>query len=331
MSDSSTAPFVEHVRELRRRVLWSLTFVCLGAGVGYLLYEKLLFILQQPYGRELYYTTPTGALSFLIKVCVTFGFIVGLPVVTYQILAFIAPVAKIQTRRTIAGYLFASVSLAAAGVFFAYFISLPAALHFLVNFGNPESVQALITANEYFNFVLAYLAGFALLFQIPLLVLAINRITPLKPLKLLGGIKYVVLASFIVAAVLTPTPDPFNQAIMAGPMVLLYLISVGLVAAFGSHKPLRYAAPEPLVARIPEHLQSRPKTAAPMAAASPAVKSPAYSGVLPSRLVRDMIVPPGQESESISPGKSSRQDAAKGVAKIRPVYISDFRFPSKIG
>jgi sec-independent protein translocase protein TatC len=236
MAQAETAPFFEHIRELRRRIMWSLLFIGVGAGVGYYLYEKLLYVLQLPYGHELYYTTPTGALSFLIKVCLTFGFIVGLPMLTYQLLAFIAPIAKMHTRRIIALYLLASVSLAAAGIGFAYFVSLPAALHFLVNFGNPDSVQALITANEYFNFVLSYLAGFAVLFQIPLIMMGVNRITPQKPLKLLKGTKYVVLLSFIVAAILTPTPDPFNQAIMAGPMIVLYLASIGLVAVFGRQK-----------------------------------------------------------------------------------------------
>lgn len=233
MATAGSAPLIEHVRELRRRSLWSVAFVLAGAAVGYFLYDAILAILQMPYGQELYYTTPTGALSFLIKVCLTFGFVVGLPVMAYHLLSFIAPVARIQTRRVIAGYLLASIGLAAAGIGFAYFVSMPAALHFLVNFGNPESVKALINANEYFNFVLSYLAGFAVLFQIPLLMMGINRITPLKPMKLLAGIKYVILVSFIVSAILTPTPDPFNQTIMAAPMVVLYLLSVGLVAVFG--------------------------------------------------------------------------------------------------
>lgn len=239
MPQAGTATFLEHIFELRRRIVFSLMFIGFGAGIGYLLYNKLLYILQLPYGQELYYTAPTGALSFLIRVCLTFGFIIGLPVLIYHLLTFIAPVVKIHTRKMIVVYSFASIALAITGISFAYFVSLPAALHFLVNFGNPESVQALITANEYFNFVLAYLAGFAVLFQIPLIMIGINRLTPQKPLKLLKSTKYVVLLSFIVAAILTPTPDPFNQTIMAGPMIVLYLLSVGFVAMLGLREKRR--------------------------------------------------------------------------------------------
>lgn len=122
-----------------------------------------------------------------------------------------------------------SVVLAIAGILFAYFVSLPASLHFLTTFGSGD-IQAIITANEYFNFVLAYVAGFAILFQVPLVIMFINRMTPLPPKKLLGGTRYIIVISFILAAVITPTPDPMNQAIMAGPIIALYIFSIVLVA-----------------------------------------------------------------------------------------------------
>lgn len=312
MTTAQAVPLLEHIRELRRRVMWSVAFVLLGAGLGYLLYDQLLYVLQLPYGGDLYYTTPTGALSFLIKVCLAFGFVIGLPVATYHLLAFIAPVARLHTRRMIAAYLFASLLLAVAGVGFAYFVSLPAALHFLTSFGNPSSVQALITANEYFNFVLAYVAGFAFLFQIPLLIMAINRMTPLKPLKLLGGIKYVVLLSFIVAAILTPTPDPVNQAIMAGPMVVLYLFSIGLVALFGRRVD---------VVAVDSEVQ-------------------AAARALPDSLVKEIAAPPAQPLEqelvsdvviqrTLKPARASLQHPPRKAQQAYPSQnrplISDFR------
>jgi sec-independent protein translocase protein TatC len=118
--------------------------------------------------------------------------------------------------------------LAFAGVLFAYFVSLPAALHFLAKFGG-AGVQSLITVDEYFNFALAYLAGFALLFQLPLLILFVNRIKPLTPGKMMGAQRFVILISFIVAAILTPTPDPFNQLLMAAPAIVLYQIGIIMV------------------------------------------------------------------------------------------------------
>lgn len=122
-----------------------------------------------------------------------------------------------------------SYALACLGMAFAYFVSLPASLHFLTTFGDSGDIHALITANEYFNFVLTYVAGFAILFQVPLIITFTNRVTPLPPKKLLGATRYVIVLSFIVAAIITPTPDPMNQAIMAGPIILLYLLSVCIV------------------------------------------------------------------------------------------------------
>jgi len=225
-----TATFAEHIHELRKRLMWSLLFVAIGAGVGYMLHEKILQVLQQPLNEKLYYTTPTGAFSFIIRICCVFGFVVALPMVVYQTFAFFEPLVKVRTRRLFALFVVASVVLASIGIAFAYFISLPASLHFLVNFGSHSgNIQALITANEYFNFVFAYIAGFAVLFQLPLLLIFINKIKPLTPSKLIGATRYVVLASFIVAAIITPTPDPINQLLMAGPIILLYFLSSCLV------------------------------------------------------------------------------------------------------
>lgn len=223
--------FAEHIYELRRRLMWSLLFVAVGAGLGYVLHDRIVWLLQQPLGEQLYYTTPTGAFSFIIKVCCVFGFIVSLPVVIYQAFGFFEPLVPAKTRRSLLWYVFVSVLLACAGIAFAYFISLPAALHFLVNFGSSAGdIQALITAEEYFNFVLAYIAGFAALFQLPLVITFINKVTPLKPSQLLGGTRYVILGSFVVSAIITPTPDPMNQALMAGPIILLYFATVVVIA-----------------------------------------------------------------------------------------------------
>jgi sec-independent protein translocase protein TatC len=229
MAAEAAVTFAEHIQELRKRLMWSLFFVAIGAGVGYVLHNKLLILLQHPLHQKLYYTTPTGAFSFIIKVCTVFGLIVALPAVLYHGFAFFQPLIKNKTKRAILTYVFLSVFLACLGIMFAYFISLPAALNFLVHFGSDGGIQSLITANEYFNFVLAYIAGFAVLFQLPLIISFINRVTPLTPSKLMGGTRYVVLGSFVIAAIITPTPDPFNQALMAGPIILLYFVSACVV------------------------------------------------------------------------------------------------------
>lgn len=226
---TDSATFAEHISELRTRFMWILLFVAMGAGIGYVLNDTLMRILQKPLHDSLYYTNPGGAFSFVMKLCVVFGIVFALPILSYHIFAFFGPLISNKTKRSTVLYISMSVILAICGMLFAYFISLPASLNFLTNFGGGD-IHALITANEYFNFVLAYVAGFAVLFQVPLIITFINRMTPLPPKKLIGATRYVVVFSFIIAAIITPTPDPMNQSIMAGPIIALYLLSVCIVA-----------------------------------------------------------------------------------------------------
>jgi len=111
------------------------------------------------------------------------------------------------------------------GVSFAYFVSLPAALYFLGEFGSAQ-VQSLISTDAYFSFVTRYLLGFGILFQLPLILLLVNAISPMSPRHLMWYQRYVIVLSFVLAAIITPTPDPLNQAIMAVPVILLYQVSV---------------------------------------------------------------------------------------------------------
>lgn len=242
-------PFIEHVHELRQRLFISLTAVFLGSCAGYALSDQLFAILRRPLHQTLFYTTPTGAFSFVIKLSLLFGVIVALPVILYQIIRFLSPLMQRVTRRYVALVLTFSLILAAAGIASAYFVSLPSALHFLTNF-HSDDIKSLITANEYFNFVLAYLAGSALLFQLPLVMMVINKITPLQPRKLMSVERYVILGSFIIGAILTPTPDPVNQSLMSVPIIITYQIGVVLVWLTNRSKR-RHAAPAPLFPEIP--------------------------------------------------------------------------------
>jgi sec-independent protein translocase protein TatC len=162
----------------------------------------------------------------------------------YQIGKFISP-SFVRYKGRILRLLLFSVILASLGVLFAYYVSLPAALHFLANV-DTQDLQSIITVNEYLNFVIGYVAGFALLFQLPLLMLFINRIKPLRPGRLMRIQRWVILISFIVAAFLTPTPDPINQAIMAFPIILLYQFSIGLIWFVNRRRKITAAEPAPV-------------------------------------------------------------------------------------
>ena len=221
-------PFLEHVYELRGRLAWCVVALLIGTTIGYFIKDQLLQLLVAPLGQTLYYTSPGGGFSLIVQLCLGFGVIFAVPVLIFHIIRFLAPVLPNYSLRFLIIILLASCALVSMGVVFAYFVSLPAALYFLNEFSN-DQVQALISTDTYMSFVALYLAGFAVLFQLPLLLLIINSVAPLKPKKLLVNAKWVLLASFIIAAIITPTPDPFNQTIMAGPIVILYLLSILLV------------------------------------------------------------------------------------------------------
>lgn len=255
-------PFSEHVRELRLRLLYTVATLFIGGAVGYAIHGSLFRLIRQPLHEQLYYTTPMGGFNATIKISILFGLVVTIPVFVYQVGKFLSPAFKrhIRTNRII----FFPILLAAMGVSFAYFVSLPAALHFLANVDSKD-LQSLITVNEYLNFVFAYVAGFALIFQLPLVLLFINRIKPQRPSGLMRIQRYVILFSFIVAAILTPTPDPVDQIIMASPIILLYQVSIVLIWLVNRRDkdimneptpvvatPVAYSAPAPVLAPSPQ-------------------------------------------------------------------------------
>ena len=133
-----------------------------------------------------------------------------------------------KLRQSTLLYFGAAAVLPIIGVLFAYFVSLPGALHFLTGM-ELKNIQAMLTVDSYLGFVMTYLIGAALLFQIPLLLTIINRFTPLKPSKLMKTQRYVIVAAFILAAIISPTPDILNQLLFAVPIIAMYELGVILV------------------------------------------------------------------------------------------------------
>lgn len=218
----------DHLSELRNRILLCLFFFIIFSALSYSFHSQLTELLLLPFGRPIYFTSPTGGFSLLINVSLLFGFLLSLPVIIYQLFSFTSPIFSKHSQRVLFITVLASLFLMIAGVLFAYFVCLPAAFHFLGGFES-EGVRSMVTSNEYFGFVMRYILGFGLIFQLPLILLLIDYAFPLNRKKLIQYSGYVVLASFIASAILTPTPDPINQAIMAIPIILLYYLSVIII------------------------------------------------------------------------------------------------------
>jgi sec-independent protein translocase protein TatC len=222
--------FHDHFVELKGRLFWVAVYFAIFSGLVYPYFAQVSSLLMSPLGGEpLYYTTPSGGLSFIIKVCMYVGLIATMPVAIFHIYKFIVPVMGKKRSHSVASYTIISFLLAVTGVLFAYLVSLPAALHFLTNF-DISGVSPLLTVDSYLSFIIAYLVAGALLFQLPLLMLMIDGVTPLKPKKLMGYQRQMIVGSFVIAAVVSPTPDVINQSILAAPIVVMYQIGVAIIA-----------------------------------------------------------------------------------------------------
>lgn len=220
---------MDHVAELRGRLFWVAVAFVISAGAAYPFYHQIVQTIVAPLGgQELYYTTPAGGLSLIIKVCMYVGMIGMMPVFVYQLYRFISPVMHKNSARSIILYTISSVLLAGVGIAFAYFISLPASLYFLTNI-EVNQVSALLTLDAYLSFIAAYIIAGALLFQLPLIMMIVNSITPLPPKRLMGYQRIVIVGAFIISAIISPTPDAVNQSLLAAPIVIMYQIGIGIV------------------------------------------------------------------------------------------------------
>lgn len=221
-------PLHEHISELRNRLFVICISIAIGSTIGFIFRDELQKILIAPLGEKLYYTSPAGGFNFIFQLIIYFSLIFAFPVFIYNLVRFLQPVLPGASKKQVWILTFSSMFLGVLGALFAYFLSLPAALHFLSNFAD-QSLESLITTQDYLSFLGIYLLGFILIFQIPLFIYLANNVTPLPPSKLMGGLRIVIVTSIIASAIITPTTDPINLAIMAVPMIILYLFAIFIV------------------------------------------------------------------------------------------------------
>lgn len=221
--------FMDHLQELKGRFFWVAIAFVGASALAYPRFNDIVNFLTQPLGNQkLYYLTVAGGFSFMIKICMYVGVIAVLPVIIYHLYKFITPVMNKNRSRSVLLYTLSSSLLALSGIAFSYFIILPAALKFLTGI-NINHIDSMLTIDSYLSFVMAYVVAGALLFQLPLVMLIINSVNPLSPKKLMGYQRHMIVASFILAAVLSPTPDVVNQTLLAAPVVVMYQIGIFMI------------------------------------------------------------------------------------------------------
>lgn len=220
---------MDHVRELRTRIIVCAVVLIAGGVVGYLFYTPILEWLRSPLGESLYYNTPAGSFNFILKVSSMIGILAAVPFIIFQLIMFVQPVFKERLSASrIVVYTVSSILLAVAGACFAFYVILPGALKFFAGF-QVEGLSALIDANNYLNFVINAIVTFMLVFQIPLLMVIIDRIKPISPKKLFAAEKYVILGGLLVSLVVPFALDLTTCLLIASPIIILYNLSVGLI------------------------------------------------------------------------------------------------------
>jgi len=223
-------PLVDHLEELRQRVLRSLLAVVLAALGCLLAVKPLVTLLERPAGSIHFLQLAPGEFLFVsFKVAGYAGLTLALPYVLYEGLAFVMPGLTRRERRLIAPAVAGSACLFLAGLAFAWWALVPAALRFLVSYG-ADVVEPLWSIERYLDFVLLLMLATGLAFQLPVLQLLLGLFGLITWRRMLAAWRWVVLAAALAGAVLTPSTDPITMLLLAGAITALFLIGVGLVA-----------------------------------------------------------------------------------------------------
>ncbi len=223
-------PLTDHLEELRQRILHSLIAIVLAAGLCLVAVKQLVRILETPAGSIRFLQLAPGEFLFVsIKVAGYAGLTAALPYIIYQGLSFILPGLTKKEKRLIAPAVAGSAILFFAGLFFAWWALIPAALKFLVSYG-ADVVEPIWSIERYLDFVLLLMLSTGLAFQLPVLQMLLGVLGLVQWQKMLRAWRFVVMAAALAGAVLTPSTDPITMLLLASAITGLFFIGVGLVA-----------------------------------------------------------------------------------------------------
>jgi sec-independent protein translocase protein TatC len=221
---------MEHLDELRKRIVHSAAYLALGFIVAWIFKDWLLNFLQAPLlkiGKTLVFTHPMDALNLYLQVALLGGAILASPFILFQVWLFIAPGLYQKEKRFVWPFMLATVGLFLAGASFGYFFVLPGAIKILI-IQMGHNFTPMITIEDYSSFFLSIILGLGISFELPILIFFLAMFGIVSPKFLWKNIRYAILAVFIVAAVICPSPDPWTMCIYAVPMLALYVIGIGV-------------------------------------------------------------------------------------------------------
>ncbi len=223
---------LEHLRELRNRVIKSALALIVTTLASFLFWERILGWLLAPARVDhpefkLTIFSPTETIGVIFKIGLYGGLIMASPVIIYQFFAFVVPGLTPKERKMIFPGLLGVVLFLLAGMAFAYYVILPASLGFLLDIGGSQ-FDAKIGAQQYLDFATRIIFWVGIAFEMPMVLALAARFRLVRPKQLLSFWRYAIVIIFVIAAVITPTPDPFNQSLVAGPLFFLYFIGIFL-------------------------------------------------------------------------------------------------------
>lgn len=235
---SGEMPFLDHLEELRWRLVWSLGAFAVALLVAFAMLSKIDIIqfLAKPVlpylgGRKLVFTNPSDPFGIVLNASFTLGLVLASPVIAYQLWAFLSPALYSHEKRVIIPVLAGGVLLFLGGVALAFYVVLPFTLGFLLNFPGTTGLEAMITAREYFSFAISMSLTFGLVFELPIVILALTALGIITPAFLNAYRRHAIVLCIVGAAFVTPGADPTSLFALAIPLYFLFELSVVLSTA----------------------------------------------------------------------------------------------------
>ena len=232
--EMASMSFLEHLEELRRRIIYSIAGVGIAFFACFYYADRIFGLMQRPImealqrnhmPEKLVYLNPTEPFNMYLKIGLLAGLFVASPFVLYQLWMFISPGLYRHEKRYVLPFMTSTIFLFLAGGYFGYKIVYPEALDFLIGYG--RQFQPMITIGEYTDLFLTIIIGLGAIFELPILVFFLSLMGIVSAGFMWRNLRYSILIIFIIAAVITPTPDVATQCAFAVPMILLYLLGVG--------------------------------------------------------------------------------------------------------
>ncbi|MDP2950262.1 MAG: twin-arginine translocase subunit TatC [Chloroflexota bacterium] len=223
---------MEHLQELRRRLVVAGLAVVLSTGASFYFATRILEFLKEPAEErsssfKLIFTEPMEGVVAYFRISLLAGLTLAMPIIIYELLMFVAPALSRREKRWVYSVVVGATLAFAGGVAFAYYVALPPALGFLLNF--PEDVaEPQIKIGSYVDFVTRLLLWTGVVFETPLVIMGVARFGVVTSRQLVHLWRYAIIGAFVVAAIVTPSIDPVTQSLVAGPLIVLYVLGIVL-------------------------------------------------------------------------------------------------------